>query len=306
MIGAIALESENEKGKIRNPFVVSSKIGELIIGIYLIQKLGINIFSDAEDEWINEIKTRELENHTGVVISKRETKIPAGKTILLNGKTEGETPMKYRKLLMEAIQTENGGIQEKGIAIHSGVYGQDPDKKIRIRMSNKTEEELTINANELCVVFDSLVQEPADQHRTESKKIDIEVETVRNSPLPPRLKNKSAEEMKIALRGLTFVKKICDDLLIISKTRADHFVHLRSVFRTIRPFGIKLASDKCKLFQIHIELLGYKIDKTGIKPEKYKLEVMRNMQPPRTIKEIRQTLGFFNFLQNVCTKLLIS
>lgn len=116
------MEIGNEKEKIQNPFIVSSKIGEPIIKIAVIQKLGINIFLDAKEYWINEIKTRELKNYSGVIISKKDTKIPAGKTVLLNGKTEGETPMKVRNLLIEAIQMENGGIRKKGFAIHSGVY----------------------------------------------------------------------------------------------------------------------------------------------------------------------------------------
>ena len=67
MSGAIDLKVGNEKGKIQNPFMVSSKIGEPIIGIDVLQKLGINIFSDAEEDWISEIKTRELDNHAGVM-----------------------------------------------------------------------------------------------------------------------------------------------------------------------------------------------------------------------------------------------
>lgn len=147
---------------------------------------------DLQTKRRKKIETCELRNHAGVIVNKKETKIPAGKTILLNGQTEGEIPMKMRNLLIEAIQMENGGIQKKGFAIHSGVYQQNPDKKIRIRVSNTSEEEIINRSGEICAVFDSLVQEPADQPWPEYKKIDVE--TVREAPIPS-LRFKTAEEL---------------------------------------------------------------------------------------------------------------
>lgn len=101
--------------------------------------------------------------------------------------------------------------------------------------------------------------------------------------------------MEITLHELPFVKVYCDDLLIISRTRPEHLNHLRLVFERIREYGVKLAAEKCQLFQTHIEFLGYKIDANEIFPAKDKLKIIQDVQPPRTVKEIRQTLGFFNF-----------
>ena len=42
-------------------------------------------------------------------------------------------------------------------------------------------------------------------------------------------------------------------------------------------FGIKLAAEKFKLFQTHIEFLGYKTDKDGIRPEADKLGIIKIM-----------------------------
>ena len=101
--------------------------------------------------------------------------------------------------------------------------------------------------------------------------------------------------MEITLRCLPFGKIYCDDLLITSKPQANLFGHLRTVFQRIWRFGIKLAADECKLFQQHIEFLAYKTDKEGIRPDKDKIKIVKDMLPPQTVKEIRQTLHFFNF-----------
>ena len=103
------------------------------------------------------------------------------------------------------------------------------------------------------------------------------------------------KETEITLRGLLAVEKYYDDLLIISRKRTEHFTHLRSVFQRIRNFDIKLAADKCKLLQKHMEFLGYKNNETGIRPEKDTLKIISDTQAPQTVKEIRQTLGFFTF-----------
>ena len=92
--------------------------------------------------------------------------------------------------------------------------------------------------------------------------------------------------MEETLRGLPLVKIYCDDLLIISRTRAEHFLHLRSVLQRIKRFGIRLAADKCKLFQKHIEFLGYKIDEDGITPEKDKLKIIKDMLAPQTVSHL--------------------
>ena len=43
----------------------------------------------------------------------------------------------------------------------------------------------------------------------------------------------------------------------------------------------------------------------GIRPEKDKLKIIKDMQPPQTVNEIRQPLGFLSFLPDVCDKMFI-
>ena len=44
-----------------------------------------------------------------------------------------------------------------------------------------------------------------------------------------------------------------------------------------------------------LNFLGYNISSDGFRPEKDKLKIVKDMQPPTSVKEIRQCLGFFNF-----------
>ena len=63
----------------------------------------------------------------------------------------------------------------------------------------------------------------------------------------------------------------------------------------LKRFGVKLAANKCKFFMDELNFLGYHISASGFRPEKDQLKVIRDMEPPTSVKEIRQCLGFFNF-----------
>ena len=69
-------------------------------------------------------------------------------------------------------------------------------------------------------------------------------------------------------------------------------MHFKNVSRRIKIFGRKLAADKCKLFQAHIEFLCYKMA-YGIRPEKDKLKIIKDVQPQKYVKERTEALDFF-------------
>ena len=101
--------------------------------------------------------------------------------------------------------------------------------------------------------------------------------------------------MEICFSGLNFVKVYCDDLLIFSKTKEDHFYHLKQIFERLTKYGVKLSAAKCILFQQALNVLGYHISSLGYRPEEDKLKVVKDMLPSTSIKEIRSCPGFFNF-----------
>lgn len=99
--------------------------------------------------------------------------------------------------------------------------------------------------------------------------------------------------MSIILRGLPFIKVYCDDLLIFTKTRAEHLKCLGIIFARIASYGVKLAAAKCNLFKTRLPFLRYIISGDNITPTEDKIAIIRDLQPPTTVKEIRKVLGFF-------------
>ena len=80
-----------------------------------------------------------------------------------------------------------------------------------------------------------------------------------------------------------------DDIIVFSKTPEEHIRHLRRVFA-------KLASkpSKCEFFKWRITYLGYVVSENGIESDPKKTEAVRNWPAPKTVTEVRGSLGFTN------------
>ena len=83
-----------------------------------------------------------------------------------------------------------------------------------------------------------------------------------------------------------------DDLLVYSKTPAEHLEHLEEVFLKLNAAGMKLKPKKCDLFQTQVNYLGHVLDKTGIRPDPKKIEAVRDCERPRTVTQLRSFTAF--------------
>ena len=66
-------------------------------------------------------------------MNKTEVIISARKTQQMTGKAQGEIPLERRSLLIEGIQTGNGGVINKKVVVHPSVYRKGINRNIRIR-----------------------------------------------------------------------------------------------------------------------------------------------------------------------------
>src|SRR5260370_549101 len=62
-----------------------------------------------------------------------------------------------------------------------------------------------------------------------------------------------------------FVIVFIDDILVYSKTKEDHYNHLRLVLQVLRDKQLYAKLSKCEFFQREIGFLGHVINKNGIK-----------------------------------------
>ncbi len=86
-----------------------------------------------------------------------------------------------------------------------------------------------------------------------------------------------------------------DDILIYSRSMAEHRHHVAEVLRWLREFNLFLKAEKCSFHQTSVKFLGYIIDNGGIRMDEGKVSAIKNWPVPTTIKELQSFLGFSNF-----------
>ena len=80
-----------------------------------------------------------------------------------------------------------------------------------------------------------------------------------------------------------------------SKNMSDHDTHLQSVFDRLREAGLKLKPSKCAFGLEEVKLLGFILNKEGIKAVPEKVQVIKEMSPPKNVKDYRRCLGICSY-----------
>ena len=86
-----------------------------------------------------------------------------------------------------------------------------------------------------------------------------------------------------------------DDILIASDNPAQHLDDLRRVFTTLEKHGMVVNRAKCVLGQPNLEFLGYTVNKSGITPLADRVESIRAVPAPTSVKELQSFLGMINY-----------
>ena len=108
------------------------------------------------------------------------------------------------------------------------------------------------------------------------------------------------ETMSKVLDGLPFSRVYIDDVIIFSATPEEHINHLQAVFDRLRQYNLRLKRSKCEFFCEEIKYLGYIICKDGIKPDPQKVESLKRLPDPTTVKEVRSFLGMAGYYRRFC------
>lgn len=82
-----------------------------------------------------------------------------------------------------------------------------------------------------------------------------------------------------------------DDIIILGKSKEEHLKNINSVFHTLSKANMKVQLDKCEFFKKEVEFLGFIISSEGIKTNPKKVEAIKQMPEPKTLKELRSFLG---------------
>lgn len=85
-----------------------------------------------------------------------------------------------------------------------------------------------------------------------------------------------------------------DDIVIFSQNFNDHIQHLKHFFDICQQENLKLKLSKCEFAKTKINYLGYEIGEGKYSPANANIEVIKKLQPPKTVKQLQRFLGSIN------------
>ncbi|GJS58486.1 reverse transcriptase domain-containing protein [Tanacetum coccineum] len=107
-----------------------------------------------------------------------------------------------------------------------------------------------------------------------------------------------------------FVIVFIDDILIYSKSKEEHEVHLRLVLELLRKEKLYAKFSKYEFCLQEVNFLGHVVNQNGIHVDPSKIEAVKNLKAPTTPSEIQSFLeqeeAFQTLKNNLCEALIFS
>lgn len=121
---------------------------------------------------------------------------------------------------------------------------------------------------------------------------------------PASFQNWMNQVFKLLLRKCVII--FFDSILVYSKSLAEHYEHLHSVFSIMRQNHMYAKSSNCIFAIDKIEYLGHFISSKGVETDPRKVEAVQNWPTPTTVKELKSFLGlagyYRRFIRSHATK----
>jgi hypothetical protein len=92
-----------------------------------------------------------------------------------------------------------------------------------------------------------------------------------------------------------FVLVFFDDILIYSKTWADHLRHLRAVLNELRRHQLFVKRNKCSFATSSVAYLGHVISAVGVAMDPAKVQAIHDWPAPRSARAVRGFLGLAGY-----------
>jgi hypothetical protein len=93
-----------------------------------------------------------------------------------------------------------------------------------------------------------------------------------------------------------------DDILVFSKTAAEHAQHLRAVLDILKNNRLTVALHKCNLNQSSVLFLGHIISNKGVATDPAKVAALQQFPVPTDVPHLRSFLGTTNYFRRFIRK----
>ena len=111
----------------------------------------------------------------------------------------------------------------------------------------------------------------------------------------PATFQRTLNDLLAPFRGICAV--YIDDIIIFSRTLAEHCQHLELVLSALRKEQLYAKRKKCFFAQRTLEFCGFIVGGNGIKTHPDKIAAVRTWPQPGTVKDVRSFLGLCGFYQ---------
>lgn len=99
-----------------------------------------------------------------------------------------------------------------------------------------------------------------------------------------------------------FVVAYLDDILIFSKTEAEHIEHVKRVLDKLKRANLLVKPEKCEFHKTELPFLGHIVGGSGIRMDPAKIEAVLSWPTPESVVEVQSFLGYANFYRSYIGK----
>jgi hypothetical protein len=92
-----------------------------------------------------------------------------------------------------------------------------------------------------------------------------------------------------------FVVVYINDILIFSKTEAEHQAHVPLVLEVLKREKFYVRKAKSSFAQTEIKYLGHIVNKQGIHPDPKKVEAVQTWSIPKNVHDVKSFLGLVKY-----------